>query len=80
MQLALRCFMGMAASFLITSCSALKQCDDPNYTLCQQMAGQIQFGGNTSYTRQAHSQKVERRRLQSSYDKMDCQKYQLLRL
>ena len=66
------------AILLLNSCSALKYGNDPNYTLCKQLQGQIQFGGNTSYTPEAQSAKVDKRRLEATYDKLDCSKYQSL--
>ena len=65
--------------FLITSCTTFKHGDDPNYTLCQNLGGQIQFGGNTSYAPEAQSAGVDKRRLQAAYDKMNCSQYQWLR-
>lgn len=67
------------ALFLLNSCSALKYGDDPNYSVCKQLEREIQFGGSTSYTPEAQSASVDKRRLQSTYDKMDCSKYQWLK-
>ena len=61
--------------------------DDPNYTLCKNLESKIQFGsnttysqfGNTTYTRAAEGVDVEKRRLQASYDKLNCSQYQWLK-
>jgi len=62
--------------FLISSCAIMQHGDDENYTLCKKLEGEIQFGGNTSYTREAEGADVEKRRLQATYDKLNCSQYQ----
>lgn len=67
------------APLLITSCAMFEHGDDPNYTLCKSLEGKIQFGGNTSYSPEAQSADVDKRRLQATYDKLNCSKYQWLK-
>jgi len=61
------------------SCSLLQHGNDPNYSLCKTLEGKIQFNGNTSYAPEAESADVDKRRLQATYDKMNCSQYQSLK-
>lgn len=63
----------------LTSCAMFEHGDDPNYTLCKSLEGKIQFGGNTSYAPEAQSADADKRRLQATYNKLNCSKYQWLK-
>lgn len=69
----------LLAAFLLNACTVLKYSKDPNYSLCKQLEGQIQFGDNTSYLPEAQSAHADKRRLQATYHKLNCSKYQLLK-
>jgi hypothetical protein len=62
--------------FLLSGCALFQHGDDPNYTLCKNIEGKIQFGSQTSYTPTAEKIDVEKRRLQATYEKLDCSKFQ----
>lgn len=84
----LKQFLALSVFFLISGCSMFRYSDDPNYTICKNMQSQIQFGtssaynrfGNISYTEAAKGpDELERRRLQATYDKLNCNQYQWLK-
>lgn len=68
----------MIVSLLINSCTLVQHGDDPNYTLCKNMEGKIQFGSNTGY-KPSKTVDVEKRRLQATYNKLNCSQYQWLK-
>ena len=68
----------LIASFLISGCSMFQHGDDPNYTLCKNIEGKIQFGSNTGYG-PSETVGVEKRRLQTTYNKLNCSQYQWLK-
>lgn len=69
----------LIAFILINSCGLLQHSDDQTYSLCKNIGSRIQFAGNTSYTRNAEGADSERIRLQNTYEKLDCAKYQWLK-
>ena len=86
-QLGIKLLFFLIASFLISGCAMFQYGNDPNYTLCKTLQSEIQFGsnssysqfGNTTYTRADPGVDVEKRRLQATYDKLNCSQYQLLK-
>lgn len=65
--------------FLVSSCALIQHGDDPNYTICKNLQGKIQFGSDTSYTPEAQSAAADKRRLQATYNKLNCGQYQWLK-
>jgi len=73
----------------LQSCTMLQHGDDPNYTLCKTLENKLVFRDNstlfstnpTSTYEQtaAEADDEERDRIQATYDKMDCQRYQAFR-
>ena len=83
--------VALLVSALVSGCSAFKHADDDKYTICKNLQGQISFGGRTNalttfgggvtgYAPAQQQSLVDRQRLQDTYDKLDCAKYQWLRL
>jgi len=70
----------LTAFFLPYGCTLVQHGDDPNYTVCKNLQGRIQFGSNTTtYMPGADRNDVEKRRLQATYDKLNCSQYQWLK-
>ena len=67
------------ATILLSSCGVLQHSDDQNYSICKTIQSRIQFAGTTNYTPEREGYESERRRLQATYEKLDCSKYQTLK-
>ena len=77
----------LALSVLLSGCAAFTHANDDNYTLCKNLEGQMMFGGRTNaltnfgggvtaYEPAAQQNLADKRRIQATYDKLDCNKYQ----
>ncbi|HSW71693.1 MAG TPA: hypothetical protein VLH77_06965 [Gammaproteobacteria bacterium] len=74
------CLSSLFVFILISGCTLLQHGDDPNYTLCKNLQGKIQFGSNTTtYMPGADRTDVEKHRLEATYDKLNCSQYQWLK-
>lgn len=74
--------------FLLNACTMLQHGDDPNYTMCKTLQNKITFSDNSSlvstnptstFSQTAVQVNVEQKRLQATYDHLNCSKYQWLK-